>query len=108
MNNQGVASKQYVTSNDALLAPFKGEDIHGGPPVVLVERPGSGLADGERYHLGVLHYFKVGAREECGRGAGRRGAAAGVLALRREHAAVSRAPCASSSLHGSRVGGGSR
>jgi hypothetical protein len=60
MNNQGVAAAQYVTSNEALLAPFKGEDIHGGPPVVLVERPGSGLADGERYYLGVLHYFKVG------------------------------------------------
>jgi hypothetical protein len=52
-----VAVQQYVTTNDALLAPFSGRDVHGGPPVVLME--GDAANGGRPYFLGVLHFFKV-------------------------------------------------
>jgi hypothetical protein len=57
MNSSGHAVREHVTRADALLAPFAGEDVHGGPPVVRVSRPGRAP-----YYLGVLHFFKVRAR----------------------------------------------
>lgn len=58
MNSQGIAVQQFVTSNEALFAPFAGQDVHGGPPVVLIE--GANLAEGAApYYLGVFHFFMV-------------------------------------------------
>ncbi|GBF90507.1 hypothetical protein Rsub_03503 [Raphidocelis subcapitata] len=54
MNSTGYAVRQYVTGADAALAPFAGEDVHGGPPVVRVARAGEAP-----YYLGVLHFFKT-------------------------------------------------
>ena len=83
----GVAVRQYVTRSAELAARLPGEDLHGGPPLVLVggakdsgskDSSGSGgkassgssgksgaalLAPGAAPHyLGALHYFRtVGA-----------------------------------------------
>lgn len=57
MNSQGIAVQQFLTSNEALFAPFAGQDVHGGPPVVLVEGGGAGGA--APYFLGVFHFFIV-------------------------------------------------
>jgi hypothetical protein len=63
MNPQGVAVQQFLTTNEALFAPFVGQDVHGGPPVVLID--GALLARGAQPHyLGIFHFFMV-------RGAGR-------------------------------------
>ncbi|KAI8469311.1 MAG: hypothetical protein J3K34DRAFT_424307 [Monoraphidium minutum] len=53
MTHSGVAVQQWLSTNDALMAQFAGQDVHGGPPVVRIE--GSGGA--APYYLGVLHFF---------------------------------------------------
>lgn len=61
MNSQGIAVQQYLTTNEPLFAPFAGQDVHGGPPVVLVDevtaQQKSGMA--QPYYLGVFHFFMV-------------------------------------------------
>jgi hypothetical protein len=60
MNSQGVAVQQFITSSEQLFLPFAGQDVHGGPPVVLIDRPLL-AAGAEPYYLGVFHFFMVGA-----------------------------------------------
>ncbi|GBF99713.1 hypothetical protein Rsub_12425 [Raphidocelis subcapitata] len=50
MSPQGVAVQQFLTTNEPLLAPFAGQDVHGGPPVVL-------MGGAEPYYLGIFHFF---------------------------------------------------
>ena len=51
--------QQFVTANTELFAPFAGQDVHGGPPVVLIDGPL--LAEGQvPYYLGIFHFFMVG------------------------------------------------
>jgi len=60
INSQGVAVQQFVTNNEALFLPFAGQDVHGGPPVVLIDGPL--LAQGAQpYYLGIFHFFMVRA-----------------------------------------------
>ena len=59
MNSQGVAVQQFLSTNAPLFAPYAGQDVHGGPPVVLMDGPllQPGAAP---YYLGIFHYFLVG------------------------------------------------
>jgi hypothetical protein len=59
VNSTGVAVAQHLTRNDALFAPFRGEDVHGGPPVVLVPGKFSPDTAGADYYLGVFHFFQT-------------------------------------------------
>jgi hypothetical protein len=73
VNSSGVATAMHVTRNDPLFAPFAREDVHGGPPVVLVpgkwgkynnaRASGGGkaaaAAAAEDYYLGVFHFFRT-------------------------------------------------
>jgi hypothetical protein len=70
MNSQGVAVQQFLSTNERLFAPFVGQDVHGGPPVVRIDGPllAAGAAP---YYLGIFHFFMV-------RGGGVQGAWAGA------------------------------
>lgn len=50
---------QHLTRNDALFAPFAREDVHGGPPVVLVPGKHSPDTGHQDYYLGVFHFFQT-------------------------------------------------
>jgi hypothetical protein len=73
MNSQGVAVQQFLTTNERLFAPFVGQDVHGGPPVVLIDGPLL-AAGAQPYYLGIFHFFMVwggaGFRLGCGVGRG--------------------------------------
>jgi hypothetical protein len=71
MNSQGVAVQQFVTNSSALSKRFAGEDVHGGPPLVLItpslpqqsapqqkQQPDKGRRQAP-YYLGVLHFFQT-------------------------------------------------
>lgn len=57
VNSSGVAVAQHLSRNDALFEPFSREDVHGGPPVVLV--PAKHSSTGQDYYLGVFHFFQT-------------------------------------------------
>ena len=62
--------QQFVTANTELFAPFAGQDVHGGPPVVLIDGPL--LAEGQvPYYLGIFHFFMVRGAPGGGGGGGR-------------------------------------
>lgn len=50
--------QQFVTSSAEVQRRFKGEDVHGGPPLAFVE----GGRGGPAHYLGILHFFQVGGR----------------------------------------------
>lgn len=59
-----MAVQQFITHSPSLFEPFKDEDVHGGPPVVLIPQELS--KTGQPYFLGILHFFKVGmVKEQC-------------------------------------------
>lgn len=59
--------QQFLTSNEELFAPFAGQDVHGGPPVVLIDGPR--LRGGQApYYLGIFHFFMVGRLRVIARG----------------------------------------
>lgn len=57
VNSSGVAVAQHLSRNDALFEPFSREDVHGGPPVVLV--PAKHSSTQVDYYLGVFHFFQT-------------------------------------------------
>jgi hypothetical protein len=57
VNSSGIAVQQFVTNSPDLFAPYKDEDIHGGPPLILV--PGATSNMGQPYYLGIFHFFQV-------------------------------------------------
>jgi hypothetical protein len=57
MNSSGIAVQQFLTTSPQLFAPYKDEDIHGGPPLALV--PAALSNTGRDYYLGIFHFFKV-------------------------------------------------
>ncbi|WIA21773.1 hypothetical protein OEZ85_000932 [Tetradesmus obliquus] len=57
VNSSGIAVQQFVTSSPDLFAPYKDEDIHGGPPLVFV--PAAASNTGQAYYLGVFHFFQT-------------------------------------------------
>jgi hypothetical protein len=57
VNSSGVAVAQHLSRNDALFEPFSREDVHGGPPVVLV--PAKHSSTKQDYYLGVFHFFQT-------------------------------------------------
>jgi hypothetical protein len=57
VNSTGIAVQQFVTSSPDLFAPYKDEDIHGGPPLILV--PGAASNTGHSYYMGIFHFFQV-------------------------------------------------
>jgi hypothetical protein len=58
VNASGIAVQQFVSTAPSLFEPYKDEDIHGGPPMVLI--PGHLSATRSPYYLGIFHFFKVG------------------------------------------------